>query len=151
MPVNQVPNAVDLLLAYKLVKRITTPFNEWEAYKLGIIDGKGNILKKKVSLSNPKQRSSWTNLDIVAANLKKVISKHPGVEAKIAARAAQGLMVKEDIDSILHSIDEEIANVVGNGQVAGLGVGQQGEPGKNGLKKKRILRRSLNVDPKLSS
>ncbi len=151
MPVNQVPNAVDLLLAYKLVKRITTPFNEWEAYKLGIIDGKGNILKKKVSLSNPEQRSSWTNLDIVAANLKKVISKHPGVEAKIAARAAQGLMVKEDIDSILRSIDEEIANVVGNGQVAGLGVGQQGEPGKNGLKKKRILRRSLNVDPKLSS
>jgi len=151
MPVNQVPNTVDLLLAYKLVKRITTPFNEWEAYKLGIIDDKGNVLKRKVSLSNPDQRKNWTNLDIVAANLKKIISKHPGVQAKITARAAQGLMVKEDINFILQSIQEEIANVVGNGQVAGLGVGSQGEPPKSGLKRRKMLRRTTNVDPKLSS
>lgn len=151
MPSNQVPNAVDLLLAYKLIKRITTPFEEWEAYKLGIIDKNGNVKKKKVSLSSPEYRASWTNLDIVAANLKKIISKYPGAQAKIAARAAQGLMVKEDINSILQSIEEEIANVVGNGQVAGLGVGSQSEPGKNGLKRRKVLRRYRSVDPKLST
>jgi hypothetical protein len=35
----------DLILAYQFIKRLTTPFNKTEAYKLGIIDEKGQKLK----------------------------------------------------------------------------------------------------------
>ena len=34
---------VDLFMVYNFVKRLATPFEEWEAYKLGIIDEDGHI------------------------------------------------------------------------------------------------------------
>ena len=38
--------AVDALIAFRLIKLLTTPFNKTEAYKLGIIDEKGKVLIK---------------------------------------------------------------------------------------------------------
>ena len=38
--------AIDLLIAYRVVKMFVTPFNKQPAFKLGIIDEKGNVLKK---------------------------------------------------------------------------------------------------------
>lgn len=40
---------------------------------------------------------------------------------------------------IKKEVKEEIANVVGGGNIAGLGVGPQGEPGVNLKKKKRVM------------
>ena len=38
---------VDIFMVYQFLKRLATPFEKWDAYKLGIIDKEGNILKKK--------------------------------------------------------------------------------------------------------
>ena len=38
--------AIDLLIAYRVVKMLVTPFNKQPAFKLGIIDEKGKVLKK---------------------------------------------------------------------------------------------------------
>ena len=38
--------AANLYFLYKFIRILTTPINESEAYKLGIIDEKGKILKK---------------------------------------------------------------------------------------------------------
>ena len=35
---------VDLFMVFQFVKRLATPFKEWDAYKLGIIDEDGKIL-----------------------------------------------------------------------------------------------------------
>ena len=43
---------VDYYLAYQFIKKLTTPFKDTEAYKLGIIDEKGKVLKKRSSLCN---------------------------------------------------------------------------------------------------
>lgn len=37
---------VDSIITYRILKILTTPFNETKAYQLGIIDDKGNELKK---------------------------------------------------------------------------------------------------------
>ena len=38
--------AVDLYVIYQIIKRISTPFEDTDAYKLGLIDAKGKKLKK---------------------------------------------------------------------------------------------------------
>ena len=44
MPI--VSKAADYYLTYRFIKTLVTPFEETKAYELGIIDERGNILKK---------------------------------------------------------------------------------------------------------
>ena len=37
---------VDLLIAYRVIKMLVTPFNKQPAFKYGIIDKDGKVLKK---------------------------------------------------------------------------------------------------------
>jgi len=39
-------NLVDLYIVYRIIRKLTTPFSEWEAFKYGVIDAEGNIIKK---------------------------------------------------------------------------------------------------------
>ena len=41
--------AIDLIITYRVVKMLVTPFNKFKAYDLGIIDEKGKVLKKFLS------------------------------------------------------------------------------------------------------
>ena len=148
---------VDLFLVYQFVTRLVTPFNQWEAYRLGIIDEKGKVLRKRATLSSTDDRAAWGYFDILAANLKKLLAKVPGGESKLVSYAAAGLLLREQnklelmseeelealVQELFEEIEEEIANVAGSGNVAGLGVGDQGEPGIKKKKKKQdsILRR----------
>ena len=43
---------VDSIIAYRILRMLTTPFNETDAYRLGIIDDKGKELKKMGSLNS---------------------------------------------------------------------------------------------------
>ena len=38
--------AVDLLITYRIMKILVTPFDKQEAFKYGIIDKKGKVLRK---------------------------------------------------------------------------------------------------------
>ena len=41
--------AIDLFVTYRFLRLLTTPFEDTDAYKLGIIDEKGNrIMQKKI-------------------------------------------------------------------------------------------------------
>ena len=37
--------AIDLIITYRVVKMLVTPFNKFKAFELGIIDEKGKVLK----------------------------------------------------------------------------------------------------------
>lgn len=147
---------VDLYLTYQFISRLITPFDQWDAYKLGIIDEKGKVLKKRATLSSEEEKKAWGYFDILATNIKKLITKLPGGESKLVSYAAAGLLLKEqaklesmDEDEIEKFIHEEMANVVGDGKIAGLGVGDKGEPPKKLKAKTNILRRKLSdVDNK---
>jgi hypothetical protein len=153
---------VDLFTTYQFVKRLITPFDEWKAYKLGIIDDEGKVLRKRKTLSTDEERSAWGYFDIVTANLKKLLAKVPGGKSKLGTIAAAALLMKEHKDlqtfdeeslelffsEYEKEITEEIANVVGGGNVAGAGVGPQGEPGVTKKKSpviSKMLKRKFNV------
>ena len=65
--------AFNLATAYFFVKKMATPFEKTEAYKLGIIDKKGKILKPMKELTSDKERKAYTLLDRVIWNIKKLM------------------------------------------------------------------------------
>ena len=149
---------VDLFLVYQFIVRLITPFSEWDAYKLGIIDQNGKVLRKRATLSKPEEKKAWGYFDILAANLKKLLAKFPGGDSKLVSYAAAGLLLREQkkledmseeeieklVNEMLDKMEEDTANVAGSGQVAGLGVGSQGEPpGKQATFKKMLKRKQL--------
>lgn len=164
---------LDIYLTYSFLKRLTTPFEKWTAYELGIIDADGKVLKKRKDLETLEEKSAWGYFDIMIANLKKLIEKLPGGKIRIATFAAALLLLKEQknittskmleekFDEYLLKAEDYIseegegglpANAVGTEKIAGLGVGPQGEPGVNKMKMKKILKRKVpDVDPKLYS
>ena len=44
--------AVDLLIAYRVIKMLVTPFEKQPAFKNGIIDKDGKVLRKYKTLKN---------------------------------------------------------------------------------------------------
>lgn len=86
---------VDLFLVYQFIRKLTTPFEKWEAYKLGIIDEKGNILIKRKNFLQKKQRDAFGIFDLMILNLKKILAKVPGGSSRLASYAAALFLIKE--------------------------------------------------------
>ena len=86
---------VDLFLVYQFIKRLATPFKEWEAYKLGIIDEKGNQLIKRKQFRKQKQHDAFGIFDIMITKLKRLLEKVPGGKTRIASYAAALYLIKE--------------------------------------------------------
>lgn len=87
--------AVDLFLVYQFIRRLTTPFKEWKAFELGIIDERGNILKKRSTLSTIEERNSFRIFDLMVLRLKRLLEKVPGGKSKLASYAAALFLIKE--------------------------------------------------------
>lgn len=88
-------SVTDLFLIYSFIKRLANPFNNWKAFKAGIIDAEGNILKPRSTL-NWDERSVFGYFDLLILNLKKMLAKLPGGSSRIATFAAAMLLLKEE-------------------------------------------------------
>ena len=64
--------AVDLLIAYRVIKLLVTPFKNQEAFKTGIIDADGKVLKPYRLLKTGAEKSSYTMLHRFVFNLKRI-------------------------------------------------------------------------------
>jgi hypothetical protein len=135
---------VDLFLVYQFIKRLSTPFNETKAFRLGLIDEKGKKLKKA---SSSEEKNAMTYYDRLIFNLKRLLSK-VGVESKFTTFAAALFLIKEGnkpkdkrvtyiSESEFHEFKNENkrillslmnedapANAVGGGNIAGAGPGE---------------------------
>ena len=63
--------AVDLLITYRIMKLLLTPFDKQEAFKYGIIDKKGKVLRKFRTINKTQRKKSYTILHRFIFNLKK--------------------------------------------------------------------------------
>lgn len=86
----------DLIYLYQFIKRLVTPFKKTKAYKLGIIDGKGNVLIKRKDLTKIEQRDAYTLYDTMIFNLKKLLALIPGGKTTMGSLAAGLLLLKEE-------------------------------------------------------
>ena len=81
---------IDALVAYRVLKLLVTPFNRTEAFKLGIIDEKGKVLKKSRQIHDPKERNAYTLLIRFVFNLKKMLAKI-GIRGPLGSSIAAAL------------------------------------------------------------
>ena len=101
--------AIDLFVTYRFLKLLTTPFEDMEAYKLGIIDEKGNRVrqpkstKPAVELSTTELKNSYTILHKLVFNIKKIFGKVPGLRTKVGTYAAALFLLK---DTFKESVDD---------------------------------------------
>jgi hypothetical protein len=86
---------IDLFLVYSFIRRLATPFNKWDAYDLGIIDEKGNILKKRKELRLSAEKKAFGVFDVMIVNLKKLLEKVPGGKSRLASYAAALFLIRE--------------------------------------------------------
>ena len=86
---------VDLYLVYRILRKLTTPFNQWDAYKTGVIDAQGNLLKKNNDRNTQAERQSFSKFDLMILKLKRLLEKVPGGRSKFASYAAALLLIKE--------------------------------------------------------
>ena len=81
---------IDALVAYRVLKLLVTPFNRTEAFKLGIIDDKGKVLKKSKEIKDSKERNAYTLLIRFVFNLKKMLAK-VGIRGPLGSSFAAAL------------------------------------------------------------
>jgi len=89
------PIIVSNLIAYKILSMIVTPFNKTDAYKQGIIDEKGKVLKKASTLKTTAEKSAFTYLHRLVFNMKRIINKLPGGENRTKNMIAAFFLIKE--------------------------------------------------------
>tara|TARA_R100001369_G_scaffold15793_2_gene30628 strand:+ start:866 stop:1483 length:618 start_codon:yes stop_codon:yes gene_type:complete len=101
--------AIDLFVTYRFLKLLTSPFNKTDAYRLGVIDEKGNRIKKPkstkpaVELSTTELKNSYTILHKLVFNIKKIFEKVPGLRTKVGTYAAALFLLK---DTFKESVDD---------------------------------------------
>jgi len=95
--------SVDAFVAYKFIKLMTTPFIETEAYKLGLIDDTGKVLKKRKNLNTPQEKSAYTILDTLVWNIKRIIEKIPAGKTRLGSFAAALYLLKEKYEGHIES------------------------------------------------
>ena len=86
---------VDLFLVYQFIKRLSTPFKDWDAYELGIIDEKGKQLIKRKDFTKREQKDAFGIFDIMIMKLKRLLEKIPGGKSRIGSYAAALYLIKE--------------------------------------------------------
>jgi len=102
--------AIDLFVTYRFLKLLTTPFDKTDAFKFGIIDEKGNRVKKPkstlpaVELNTSDMKNSYTILHKLVFNIKKIFQKVPGLRTKVGTYAAALFLLK---DTFKESVDDQ--------------------------------------------
>jgi len=89
---------VDAIICYRILRKLATPFEETDAYRLGIIDARGKILRKFNDLNSPAERDAYTLLDRLCWRIKRVMERQPFEKSKLASFATALALVKEHHD-----------------------------------------------------
>ncbi len=105
--------AIDLFVTYRFIKLLVTPFDKTEAYKLGIIDAKGNRVMpppkngirqtKPEPLRTSEEKNAYTILHKLVFNIKKIFDKVPGLRTRLGTYAAALFLLK---DTFKESVDD---------------------------------------------
>ena len=87
--------AIDLLITYRVIKLLVTSWEKHDAFKYGIIDKKGKILRKSRTLKDRKEKNAYTILHRFIFNLKRILQK-VGLGSKIGTfGVALAMLIKE--------------------------------------------------------
>ena len=102
--------AIDMLITYRIMRVLSTPFENQDAFKYGIIDKKGKVLRKYNTLSKPEEKKAYTWLHRFLFNVKRILGK-VGLGSRLGTLAAAlGILLKEGNDIAFRRADSNSVN-----------------------------------------
>jgi|TARA_B100000470_G_C19777234_1_gene385930 hypothetical protein len=93
--------AVDLIITFRFIKLLVTPWKKTDAFKEGVIDADGKLLVKGKDQTSA-QKKTYTSFHKLVFNIKRLMSKVPFGRTRIASYAAALYLLKEE-----HGMAEE--------------------------------------------
>lgn len=110
-------NFVDNYLVYTFVQRLTTPFDQWDAFRTGVIDADGNILVPK-NKRTQEQTQSFSLFDVLVRNIKLMLAKLPGGTSRFMSYGAALYFLREEAqpiaDAAFFAFIEENSQIIEN-------------------------------------
>lgn len=105
--------ALDYAMAIRVIKYLWNGYDKSPAFKLGIIDDEGNLLKSPTTV---EEKSAYSPFVRLMFSLKKMIALVPGGSTKIGSLFAAYQMMRECIESEEEQnfLDEILAPVLVN-------------------------------------
>jgi len=85
--------AGDFFYTLRFLRLLTTPWNKTNAFKEGIIDDKGKVIKKP---ETSKEKAVYNTFHRLVYNLKRLLNKLPFGRSTIASYAAALFLIKEE-------------------------------------------------------
>lgn len=105
--VKQASRGADLYFVFRFLRLLTMDFKSTSAYKLGIIDEKGNPLKKAKQLDTVDEKAAYTMLHRLVFRIRRLLSKVPLVGKSILLNYATALfLLKEQHNPRIWEDDE---------------------------------------------
>ena len=87
--------AGDLFYTFRFLRMLVTPFDQTDAFKLGLIDANGKRIKTE-KIDNSEKKSAYTTFHRLVFNIKRLMAKVPGGQSKLASYAAALFLIKEE-------------------------------------------------------
>jgi hypothetical protein len=87
--------SADTVYTMRFLTLLVTPWEDTNAFKLGLIDDTGKKLRKP---KTDEEKSAYNLFHRLVFNIKKLINKAPGGSSKIASYAAGLLLLKEHLN-----------------------------------------------------
>lgn len=90
---------IDTWIVYRVLRILSTSWDEMDAFKYGIIDASGHVLRKQKELRKPEEKSAYTLLHRLVFNLKRILEKLPFGKTKLARYATALFLLKEHVNT----------------------------------------------------
>lgn len=113
-----ISRAADTYYTYRMLRLLTTKWEDMEAYQYGIIDKDGKVLRKANTLKTTDEKASYTTFHRMVFNFKRLLEKLPFGKSKLASYAAALFLLKEEtnlsedqIKQVLHDMEVDLFNL----------------------------------------
>lgn len=144
-----IKRAADLAYTFRFIRMLVMKWENWDAYKEGLIDENGKRIKS-VKLDNDAKKSAYTPFIRLAANVKRLLSKIPGGGSKLGSFAAGLFLIKEqygltddDLDKILKKMDIDVLDFLNEDNQWFLLEDKSLTPGVYRIKEEKIVNSTL--------
>lgn len=88
-----IQRAVDIYYTFRFLRQLVTPWKETKAFKLGLVDENGKVLRKA---RTPEEKDAYTLFFRLVYNLKRLLNKVPLGKTKLASYAAALWLIHEN-------------------------------------------------------
>lgn len=98
-----IQRAVDIYYTFRFLRQLVTPWNETKAFKLGLIDENGKVLRKA---KTPEEKDAYTLFFRLVYNIKRLLNKVPFGKTKLASYAAALWLIHENTNMSKEAVYE---------------------------------------------